>query len=117
MQLTALLERMEHALSESAVQAYAELNRQFHDLILRAADSGRLYSLDHYVRPPAILRVLQERFAQANGLTRSMAEHRLIAGALLDCDGERAEAAMRQHIRSTMKSMTQLPRTARPPSG
>src|SRR5207253_1511280 len=108
--LVVLMNAMERALAESAVDAYAQLNRQFHDTVLDAAESDQLRSLRHLLHPPAILRLLQDRFAQSHGLARSMAGHRLLVSAPLDGDGERAEAAMRRHVRSTMRSMTRLSR-------
>lgn len=104
--LIALMDAMEKAASaRGGSQAYSQLNRQFHELVLQAAGSQQLQSLDRHIRPPAIVRLLHQRLVAAEAVERSMAEHRVIAQALLDGDGDKAEAAMRRHVRSSMRSM------------
>lgn len=105
-ELAALQADMEKAASSRAgAQAYSRLNKEFHDLILQAAGSEQLTALASHIRPPEIVRVIHHRLAEGDAVQRSMAEHRAIFEALLAGDGERAEAAMRKHIRSSKRSV------------
>ena len=107
-----MLEAMEKAArSRSGARAYTQLNRDFHDLVLQVAGSEQLSALASHIRPPAIVRVIHQKLLEHDAVDRSMAEHRAIFQALLDGDGERAEAAMRKHIRGSMRSVPLLTRT------
>src|SRR5690606_29574477 len=92
--LSAMLDAMERAAaSRSGGRAYRQLNTDFHDLVLQAAASDQLSALAVHIRPPAIVRLLHQKLAENDAVSRSMAEHRLIFQALLDGDAARAEAA------------------------
>lgn len=105
-ELAALLVEMEKAAaSRASALAYSRLNKEFHDLILQAAGSQQLTALASHIRPPEIVRVIHHRLTEGDAVARSMAEHRAIFEALLAGDGERAEAAMRKHIRSSKRSV------------
>ena len=105
----AMQEAMERAAGARGTGAeYTRLNREFHDMILQVAGSEQLLGLTSHIRPPAIVRILHEKLMEHDSVERSMAEHRAIFAALLDGDGERAESAMRRHIRSTMRSVPLL---------
>lgn len=106
--LTVLAEKMEKAAARRAVPEYGTLNREFHQLVVAAADSEQLEALAAYVHPPAILRILHRRLTELGAMDRSMAEHRAVIQALLAGDGEKAEAAMRRHVRSSMKEVVAM---------
>jgi len=104
--LATLQDAMEKAaVSRTGSRAYTQLNRDFHDLVLQVAGSDQLSALASHIRPPAILRIIHQKLLERDSVDRSMAEHRAIFQSLLDGDGERAEAAMRKHIRSSMRSV------------
>lgn len=108
-ELAALMQKMEKAASaRDGSAAYTRLNREFHALILDAAGSEQLRALGSHLRPPAIARVLHQRFLAQETVERSLAEHRVIFDALLQGDGARAEVAMRRHIRSSLRSMPKM---------
>lgn len=96
------------ARSRTDPQRYTQLNRDFHELILLAAGSAQLHAMAAHIRPPAILRIIHRRLLEQEVIGRSMAEHRLICSALLDGNADRAEKAMRRHIRSSMKALPNL---------
>ena len=105
-ELAAMLGEMEKAAkSRDGAQSYTRLNGEFHDLILQAAGSEQLSLLASHIRPPAVVRIVHHKLMEHDSVERSMAEHRAIFKALLDGDGERAETAMRRHIRSSMRSV------------
>lgn len=100
--LTALAKAMEKAVAEGEISDYARLNREFHLLVFESARSEQLNSLAMHVHPPAIFRILHQRLMGHRAMERSMAEHRILIQALLAGDGEKAESAMRRHVRSSM---------------
>ncbi len=106
--LQALAEAMEKAAARRAVPEYGALNREFHQLVVAAADSPQLEALAAYVHPPAVLRTLHRRLTERGAMDRSMAEHRAVIQALLAGDGEKGEAAMRRHVRSSMKEVVAM---------
>ena len=107
--LLAMREAMTKAArAPGGVQAYGVLNRDFHDLVLAAAGSEQLSALTSHIRPPAIVRILHQRLAEGEAVARSMEEHNAIFEALLDGDGAKAEAAMRRHIRSSMRTVPMI---------
>jgi DNA-binding GntR family transcriptional regulator len=106
--LLALAEAMEKAAARRAVREYGALNREFHQLVVAAADSQQLEALAAYLHPPTILHILHGRLTELGAMDRSMAEHRVVIQALLAGDGEKAEAAMRRHVRSSMKEVVAM---------
>jgi DNA-binding GntR family transcriptional regulator len=87
---------------------YFRLNQQFHDLIRETAASEELNAMTQYIQPPLIVRLIYQQLARDDTAPRSLEEHRPIYEALIDGDPSRAEAAMRKHIRSSMKALLQL---------
>jgi DNA-binding GntR family transcriptional regulator len=75
----------------------ADLNAEFHALIVRASGSGRLgETLAGVVQVPLVLRTYRRYTPEA--LARSHAHHREIVDALRAGDGMWADAVMRSHV-------------------
>ncbi len=81
--------------------SYNEYNEQFHNLVMRI---GRNAHIPHFVQQTklALIRIqFQVMLMQPRQTERSRGEHREIIDAILRHDPERAEAAMRRHIRGS----------------
>jgi YD repeat-containing protein len=80
------------------VQAFLRHNRQFHAIIVEAADSERLAGmLARIVEQPVVLRTAHQY--DRNNLLRSHHEHDQLIAAFTCHDGDWAEAVMTSHIR------------------
>ncbi len=88
--------------------AYLMANYDFHALVIEM--SGNPFVEAHIgLTHAAQLRMQAARFMDRDGIDVSHAEHEEIIAAILDGDGERAEAAMRAHIRGTRRTLLELP--------
>ena len=76
---------------------YHDENLRFHQAILDICGNGRLAELSRQLRLPLILLQLSNEMTPEMYL-QSVHEHRTIATAILDCDPDAAEAAMRAHL-------------------
>ncbi|MFD0923849.1 GntR family transcriptional regulator [Saccharopolyspora rosea] len=93
--------------SEAAVQAgdmerYAQLVHEFHGLIVQGADNHRLAA--HYsslMNQLAYHRIVVTTLRHPGRLAASLDEHRRVLDRIVDKDGFGAEAAMRDHVRSS----------------
>lgn len=84
--------------SSPDVSGFLECNREFHAVILEAADSPRLMAaLTRVIEQPVVWRTAQN-YGRDN-LLRSYGEHAELLAALERHDGDWAEAVMRSHIR------------------
>lgn len=84
--------------SKPDVSAFLEHNKNFHELILKAADSRRLTTLlMALIEQPVIWRTAQHYGAEA--FNRSYSEHEDLLDAFGRKDGAWAEAIMAGHIR------------------
>ncbi|KHL25539.1 hypothetical protein PK98_02350 [Croceibacterium mercuriale] len=97
-QLVTLGEQMDQTAAASDAETYGHLNREFHDLIVRAADNALLATTLDRLRVPLF------RLQFVEGLRRETLEerngdHQAITRAILSGDGDAAEAAMRCHVR------------------
>ena len=73
------------------------MDTRFHDLLERAARSGRLRRMAASLRPQVLIyrvATLHDQFQRE----RSLQQHREIVAALAAGDGERAELVMRRHL-------------------
>lgn len=105
--------QVRHAMEEAAeahlMTRYAQLNRDFHRLVLEAAQSRQLQALEPHLNPPVLLRTVQQRLMETAAIERSMKEHLLIIEALLTGDSAGAEKAMRAHLRSSRQQFEKAP--------
>ncbi len=88
--------------------AYLEENKQFHDAIVTASGNCQLATLHRQLQLPLIM------FQVSGGLTaellsRSVAEHRDIANAILAGDTKKAEAALRRHLERAAELTKHMP--------
>jgi len=77
--------------------AYMDENQRFHASIMRLAGNVQLSDLCTQLRLPLIMAQVGDALTP-DILALSVAEHRLIAGAILDRDPQAAAAAMRAHL-------------------
>ena len=77
--------------------AYMDENQRFHASVMRLAGNLQLSELCRQLRLPLIMAQVGDALT-ADILAQSVAEHRLIAGAILDRDPQAADAAMRAHL-------------------
>jgi DNA-binding GntR family transcriptional regulator len=74
-----------------------DLNSQFHDIVLRAADSRRLQDMvSAVVQMPLVVRTFHRYSEQA--LNRSQGHHRELVSALAARDAEWARSVMSSHV-------------------
>ncbi len=76
---------------------YMDENQRFHASIMRLAGNVQLSELCRQLRLPLIMAQVGDALT-ADVLAQSVAEHRLIARAILDRDPRAADAAMRAHL-------------------
>lgn len=88
---------------------YLEENRIFHQAVADASGSERLASLCRQMQLPLIMFQLSGALTPET-LTRSNAEHRLIAIAIRSGDGRRAAEAMEAHLDRARRFADTLPR-------
>ncbi len=100
---------MVEAADARAMNHYARLNRDFHQLVLEAAQSRQLNALEPHLNPPVLLRTVHQRLMETAAIDRSMKEHLVVMDALIRGDAAGAERAMRAHLRSSRKQFAALP--------
>jgi DNA-binding GntR family transcriptional regulator len=96
----------EAAVARGDTERYADLVHEFHDLIVQGADNTNLAS--HYGRlmnQLAYHRLVLTSLSRPGRSDRSLAEHRAILERILDKDIHGAEAAMRDHVRSSHREL------------
>lgn len=100
--LTSMLKQMQACSKNSDVMAYAQLNDEFHKLIVDISGNRYLKKLISYLRVP-IFRYQFHRFLDIKAKQASIAEHEAIGKAILEGDGNRAERAMCKHVKQSEK--------------
>ncbi|PSC06598.1 GntR family transcriptional regulator [Alsobacter soli] len=76
---------------------YINENHRFHDAITQASGNEQLMKLTRQLRLPALMYQIVGTLKPEN-IAASVAEHRLIARAILDGDGQRAQELVRSHL-------------------
>jgi DNA-binding GntR family transcriptional regulator len=90
------------AVEAGDVERYAELVHEFHSLIVQGADSHQLTAHYHsLMNQLAYHRIVVTTLQHPGRLRASLAEHQRVLDRILDKDGFGAEAAMRDHVRSS----------------
>jgi DNA-binding GntR family transcriptional regulator len=90
------------AVETGDVQRYAELVHEFHSLIVQGADNHQLTVHYHsLMNQLAYHRIVVTTLRHPGRLRASLAEHQRVLDRILDKDGFGAEAAMRDHVRSS----------------
>lgn len=106
-ELERLVDRLDAAADDNDVPGWVEADRRLHQLIQEMAGNhplsrfaGQLDALLGRIRPLAI--------RQPGRLHQSKLEHRRAVEAIRARDGEAAERAMREHLISTQKVITEI---------
>lgn len=102
--LRAMIEAMRVAAQAGNLEHYAQLNLQFHDILLDTAGSGKL--TETYQRLIKELSLFRMRaLDDGGGLRVSVDEHSQIVEAMASGDAERTARAMRQHVADSRARM------------
>ncbi|SFC20044.1 transcriptional regulator, GntR family [Polaromonas sp. OV174] len=95
--LKGMLAPMKSAAQAADVEQYAQLNLQFHEILLETAGSQKL--IETYKRLIKELHLFRMRALDSGGGLRvSVDEHREIVDAIASGDADRAGKAMREHV-------------------
>jgi DNA-binding GntR family transcriptional regulator len=106
--IKAVFDEMARVLKNNDVRSYVTLNTRFHTAILSAARNPALESAITRLQTP-VLRVQFEALMTLDVVGESFEEHRSIAEAIVDKDGERAEKLMRHHVRRSREMISRRP--------
>jgi len=102
--LKGMLKAMGSAAKAKDVEQYAQLNLQFHEVLLETAGSQKL--IETYKRLIKELLLFRMRaLDNGGGLSVSVDEHRDIVDAIASGDAERAGRVMRQHVADSRSRM------------
>lgn len=102
--LRAMIDAMRVAAKAESLEQYAQLNLQFHDILLDTAGSKKL--TETYQRLIKELSLFRMRaLDDGGGLGVSVDEHSAIVEAIASGDAERAGQALRQHVADSRNRM------------
>ncbi|RZL92106.1 MAG: phosphonate utilization associated transcriptional regulator [Variovorax sp.] len=102
--LRAMIDAMKSAAKAQDVEQYAQLNLQFHEILLETAGSQKL--TETYKRLIKELHLFRMRaLDDGGGLRVSADEHREIVDAIASGDPERAGRVLRQHVAGSRSRM------------
>jgi DNA-binding GntR family transcriptional regulator len=107
--LSAQLERQRSAAAGSDMRAFLESDRAFHNITLDAAGNTILAGFYSSLRDRQMRMIGESALRDPRRLSTIIDEHRGIAEALRDGDRERARAAVRAHLASTMRALGMAP--------
>lgn len=94
--------QMEKAVETSDHNLYVEANSIFHEAILEGADNSKLnYTLNLLLNQIGYSRYVYLTIEAPQRIEKSLQEHQAILQALLEGDSEKAEKAMREHVRAS----------------
>lgn len=87
---------------------YIEENRVFHDAVIAASGNSQLIAISRRFQMPLILSQLRSALPP-QALADSVSEHRAVAEAILDGDGDKAARLMRRHLARAAKLLERVP--------
>ncbi|MFG1948532.1 GntR family transcriptional regulator [Nonomuraea sp. NPDC048826] len=103
-ELSSRMEELADAAEPGHLDRIAELNGQFHHIIMNASRNQRLSSLlSAMVQVPLVYRTFRQY--DRDSLSRSMAHHREVLVAFAHRDGEWAQSIMQSHIYSARSTL------------
>ncbi len=102
-----LANRMNAAVEQQDAVTFAQLNKDFHDLIVTAAGNEVLSATLERLRVPLFRLQFYEGMTIANLAERNR-DHQEIARAILNARPDDAEEAMRQHVRGGNARLLEL---------
>lgn len=109
--LTAIQERMDNAEADGDTDAFAGLNRAYHQMICDFAENRHATEFLGRLRVPLFRLQLPISFS-VDSLEQSNRDHRVITTAILMGHRDAAEAAMRAHVRAGNAHIRSLPEDA-----
>jgi DNA-binding GntR family transcriptional regulator len=87
---------------------YIDENHRFHDAITQASDNEQLLRLTRQLRLTVLMYQLVSTLKPEN-IAASVAEHRLIAQAILNGDGDAAQQYVRSHLSRALSVAESMP--------
>jgi DNA-binding GntR family transcriptional regulator len=100
------LREADAAVARDDRDGYARLVGEFHDLLIRGADNGKLES--HYrtlMNQLAYARLVTTSLSQPGRALQSDREHHLVLELIIAKDGDSAERVMREHVRASRQAL------------
>lgn len=94
--------------ARSNTNAYVEANQRFHSAIVQLSGNPTLERLIDQLSTPLYRFQFRSRLT-ADRLERGHEDHTDVARAIIDGDADRAERAMRKHLRNSAKLIASLP--------
>jgi DNA-binding GntR family transcriptional regulator len=104
-ELAGILERMKQANTAHEAAAYSALNRQFHRLVLAAANQPTLAKFITVTPYPLVMRQFRDT-QSPHPRAGSLEEHAAIYAALRVHNAVAAEATMKYHVSSARRALT-----------
>jgi len=104
-ELASLQQAMDACERDGNGERFAELNDRWHQLIIQGADNSIAAGVLERLRIP-IFRFQFGMFYSREVMTVSNADHRAISAAILAGDADRAEQAMRGHVRDGLADLS-----------
>jgi DNA-binding GntR family transcriptional regulator len=102
-----ILNEMEQAVAAADVSRAADLDMTFHRTIAQEGGNLRLLRMIEQLHNAVMLDELRERSLAIPGrFQKSLDEHRAVCLAIASRDPDRAEALMREHAQSYLRSLT-----------
>ncbi|MDQ8702520.1 GntR family transcriptional regulator [Streptomyces sp. LHD-70] len=100
------LREADEAVARDDRERYAELVREFHDLLISGADNTKLEA--HYrmlMNQLAYSRLVKTSLSQPGRALQSDREHHRVLELILEKDGDSAEQVMREHVRASRRAL------------
>jgi DNA-binding GntR family transcriptional regulator len=103
--LSEALQRQRNAAQTPDWQEFLDADRAFHSITLEESGNAILSDFYSSLRDRQMRMIRESAARDPDRMTTIMDEHREIAEALRDCDFERALAAVRTHLASTVRAL------------
>lgn len=107
-ELKALQKELDEATAALSTDRFMRANDRYHRFIIERCANAYVQAFVERLRLP-IFRLQFQLFFETDAIRRSNADHQAITAAILEGDGDRAEAAMRAHVRSGHATVDELP--------
>ncbi len=99
---------MEQCVEKEEIDGYIKANSKFHDAIMRGSDNSKLqFHFNLLINQIPYTRYVYLSLEQPNRVFDSLEEHRLVVEAIKSGDMEKAERAMRAHVKSSGQQLRQ----------
>ncbi|MGQ9675555.1 MAG: GntR family transcriptional regulator [Chloroflexota bacterium] len=106
-ELLAAVEQMERASQEGDLETWLAADRRYHDLLFNVAGNKRLRSFQDQLNKQ-LYRLWIGHASMSGQMSKSCAEHRLVAEAVASSDAEAAEAHALKHVRRLRASLVEV---------